>query len=74
MSNEQLQIELGTIADACKIIGGDTKPISRWTYWRGVREGRYPPPVHVSPNVLRVNLRKLRASIAALTGEEAHPT
>jgi hypothetical protein len=53
-----------TIRRACAEIGGD-RPIHPSTYYRGVDEGRFPPPVHPSPGISRVNLVKLRAAIAA---------
>lgn len=37
--------EIGTVRDACKVIGGK-KPISLPTYYRGVKAGRYPAPFH----------------------------
>lgn len=51
--------EIGTIKDACKVIGG-TKPISAATFYRGVRNGLYDPPFHPSPGISRVNLKNLR--------------
>jgi hypothetical protein len=57
-------ITRGTIKRACAEIGGD-KPIHPSTYYRGVKEGRYPPPDHPSPGIARVDMEKLRAAIAA---------
>lgn len=54
--------EIGTVKDACAEIGG-TKPIDPSTYYRGVKAGRFPPPYHPSPGVVRVNLTKLRERI-----------
>jgi hypothetical protein len=61
MSTEPIR---GTIKRACEEIGGD-KPIHPSTYYRGVKEGRYPPPEHPSPGISRINLTKLREAIAA---------
>jgi predicted DNA-binding transcriptional regulator AlpA len=47
-----------TVKEACAIVGG-TKPISEPTYYRGVREGRFPAPERPSPNVSRVRRPKL---------------
>jgi predicted DNA-binding transcriptional regulator AlpA len=44
--------ELLDEAAACKFIGG-SKPIHPATLWRGVKAGRYSPPVHVGPNIVR---------------------
>src|SRR6267142_6207493 len=49
-------IELGTIDQACRMIGGEGSPIDPATYYRGVKAGRYPAPVKVSPNIARVPL------------------
>ena len=55
--------EFITIKEACRIIGGDEKPIHYATYYRGVAAGRYPAPVHVSPNVSRVPKSRLLAAL-----------
>jgi hypothetical protein len=59
----------GTIAAACRMIGGD-KPVHPSTFYRGVRAGRYSPPVHPAPKVSRVDLDKLAADLRALTDNE----
>ena len=53
------ECDLITVDDACRLIGGESKPIDRATYYRGVKAGRYPKPVHVSPNIVRVSRPKL---------------
>lgn len=53
----------GTIRDACRMIGGETTPVHPATYYRGVRDGRYPAPVHPSPGISRVDLDVLAASL-----------
>jgi hypothetical protein len=58
------RLRLGTIKAACEVVGGD-KPIHPVTYYRGVKLGIYPPPIHPSPNVSRVDLDKLEAAIRA---------
>jgi hypothetical protein len=58
-----------TIDAACRIIGGEEKPIHFATFYRGVRAGRYPAPVHVSPNVARVSRSKLIAALERLSQE-----
>ena len=59
-------IELITIDEACRIVGGEERPIHPATYYRGVAAGRYPAPVRVSPMVSRVSKSKLLAAIAAM--------
>jgi hypothetical protein len=53
---------LGSIDAACQMIGGD-RPISKPTYYRGVKRGIYPAPVKVGPNTSRVDLDKLAATL-----------
>jgi hypothetical protein len=52
-----------TVDDACRVIGG-SRPISRATYYRGVRQGRYPAPEHPSPGISRVRRSRLLAALA----------
>jgi hypothetical protein len=66
------EIEMITVGEACRIIGGD-EPIHAATYYRGVRAGRYPRPVHVSPGVARVPKEKLLATLAELIGKAPAP-
>ena len=51
--------DLLTVDEACAIIGGKTKPINRATYYRGVKRGDYPAPVHPSPGLSRIPKREL---------------
>ena len=57
--------EFLTLDGACAVVGGD-KPISRATYYRGVKRGLYEPPIKVAPNVSRVPGRRLRKRLSAL--------
>ena len=57
-------LRLGSIEAACRLIGGD-KPIHPGTYYRGVKLGIYPAPIHPSPNVSRVDMDKLEAAVRA---------
>jgi hypothetical protein len=58
-----------TVGEACRIIGGN-QPIHPTTYYRGAKAGIYPPPDRVSPNIARVDTRRLLAAIAARTKSE----
>ena len=47
-------------------------PVSRSTWWAGVRDGRYPQPVRLSPGVTAwrtADIRKLLADIEASAGD-----
>ena len=48
------------------------KPIHPATYYRGVKRGIYPAPVHPSPNVSSVDMDKLGAAIRAHVDGETH--
>jgi hypothetical protein len=54
-----------TIKAACAIVGGDEKPISAATYYRGVRAGRLPAPEHPTPGISRIRRGKLIAMVNA---------
>jgi hypothetical protein len=53
--------ELITIAEKCREIGG-SQPISKSTYYRGVKAGIYPAPERISPGLVRVRRGQRRAS------------
>lgn len=40
-------------------------PVNRWTWARGVREGRYPQPVRLTPRVSAWKVADIRALIEA---------
>ena len=54
-----------TIGQACRIVGGDEKPISAATYYRGVKAGRLPAPEHPTPGISRIRRSKLIAAVNA---------
>ena len=44
--------ERNTLVDereACRILGGNMRPIHRSTLWRGISAGRYPRPLKIGP-------------------------
>ena len=43
--------ELITLREACRLLGG----FHVATYYRGAAEGRFPKPVHPSPNISRAS-------------------
>jgi hypothetical protein len=55
----------GTIARACKDIGGEEEPIHPSTFYRGVAAGRYSKPEHPSPGISRVDRDHLAKEIVA---------
>jgi hypothetical protein len=54
-----------TIHQACRIVGGNEKPISAATYYRGVKAGRLPAPEHPTPGISRIRRSKLIAMVNA---------
>lgn len=58
-----MEIAFGTVAQTYRVIGGDERPISAATYYRGMKAGLYPAPDHPSPGISRVNLTRLNASV-----------
>jgi hypothetical protein len=54
-----------TVSHACRIVGGEEKPISVATYYRGVKAGRLPAPEHPTPGISRIRRSKLIAMVNA---------
>jgi predicted DNA-binding transcriptional regulator AlpA len=50
---------------ACRFFGG-TRPIHAATLYRGVRQGRYPKPVHVGPGSSRWLREECEAALQAM--------
>lgn len=44
--------EIMTLGATCAFFGGD-KPLNPSTLYRGIKEGRYPRPVHPAPRLSR---------------------
>jgi predicted DNA-binding transcriptional regulator AlpA len=57
--------DLITADEACRLIGGSDRPISKPTFYRGIKAGRYPAPVHPSPGIARWFKSTLLAARAA---------
>ena len=47
--------ELIPVKEACGLLGGFRVA----TYYRGVKQGRFPKPVHSMPNLSRVSKKKV---------------
>jgi predicted DNA-binding transcriptional regulator AlpA len=58
--------------EACRIIGG-SKPISKYTLYRGIAAGRFPPGIYVSPNTVRYLRSELEAVVKAAISARSQP-
>jgi hypothetical protein len=61
-----------SIDGCCAVIGGD-RPISRATFYRGLKRGLYPPVEHPSPGISRVRRSKLLAALDQLIATSSEP-
>jgi predicted DNA-binding transcriptional regulator AlpA len=59
-------IDLCDVREACAIIGGQSKPISRSTFYEGMARGDYPQPVRVGPHTVRWPKHELQACVRAM--------
>jgi predicted DNA-binding transcriptional regulator AlpA len=46
-------VEHWTLEHVCAFFGGKDKPLNPSTIYRGIKEGRYPAPVKVGPQISR---------------------
>lgn len=72
--DDLLDDELLDEAAVCRDIGGEDSPIHRSTLWRGIHDGRYPPPLKLGKNTnrwLKSEVRAVRARAIAARGSEA---
>ena len=53
---------------ACRILGGDEKPLNASTLYRGIKAGRFPAPIKVTTGTSRWRLSDLKK---VLDGEPA---
>lgn len=58
-------LDFVSIPEACRILGGEGRPISRVTYYRGVRDGRWPPPVKMGGYSRAIRSELIEAKRAA---------
>lgn len=61
--------ELADEARSCKILGGDDTPIHKSTLYRGIKSGRYPPPLKIGPGINRWRVDELIAVLDKATAE-----
>lgn len=59
--------ELLDCKSVCELFGG----IHPATLYRGIRKGRYPPPIHVGPNTSRWVRSECEAALAAMIARRA---
>jgi len=45
---------------ACRLIGGSHTPIDSATLYRGIKAGRFPAPLKISPKISRWRVGELR--------------
>ena len=54
-----------------KIVAPDgVIPVSRATWWEGIKSGRFPKPVKLGPNTTAWKVQDIRALISELAGPE----
>jgi predicted DNA-binding transcriptional regulator AlpA len=66
-------LELIDEATACQIIGG-TKPISKYSLYRGIAAGRFPRAVRVGPNAVRYVRTEVEGVVRAAIAERTAPS
>ena len=71
-TTEPTDEELWVRATVEKYFGGE-KPIHTSTLYRGVESGLYPPPINVSPNVVRWIPHECRAARQRMLSERGKP-
>ena len=49
-------------------------PVGKSSWWRGVKEGRYPKPVKLGPRTTAWKAEDIAALVADIGGTEALPT
>jgi predicted DNA-binding transcriptional regulator AlpA len=64
--------ELLDVRGACRFIGG-SRPINPATLWRGVKAGRYSPPIKISVQAVRWRRSELAADIERMAAERHTP-
>jgi prophage regulatory protein len=63
MSNQTLLPETGFVRIASVLAPRGPIPVSRSTWWAGVKAGRYPKPVKLGPRITAWRVEDIRALI-----------
>jgi predicted DNA-binding transcriptional regulator AlpA len=58
-------IDLLDVRETCRLIGG-SKPIHRGTLYKGIADGRFPPPVKIGPGASRWLRGEIVAAVVRL--------
>jgi hypothetical protein len=53
-------LDLVDVDGACRELGGN-RPLHRATLYKGIKEGKYPAPIHPGPGMSRWLVNELRA-------------
>ena len=61
-------VDLMPTTETCGFFGG-LKPIHPSTLWRGIKAGRYPPPIKIGPNANRWLRQECTVALAALIAQ-----
>jgi predicted DNA-binding transcriptional regulator AlpA len=64
--NQLSSADLLDVKATCKFFGGESRPITRGTLYRGIAEGRYPKPIKVAAKAVRWLAPECRAARAAM--------
>lgn len=59
------EVQLLDADETCRLLGG-SRPLNKSTLYRGIKEGKYPQPIHLGPQTARWLKREIVASIEHL--------
>jgi predicted DNA-binding transcriptional regulator AlpA len=65
LSKPSIADDLVDIEEACRIVGGTQSPIHPSTFWRLVKSGDIPKPIHLAPQIRRWCRSELEAFVEA---------
>jgi len=68
---QQLINDLIAEGAVLRLLGGEETPIHRSTLWRGINDGRYPPPIKVGPGTNRWRASEVAAYLERAASERA---
>jgi len=61
--------ELLDLDAVCEFFGGTRRPLDPSTVYRGIKDGRYPPPVKPSPGISRWLRSECQAAMTRLIAQ-----